>query len=499
MKTFQTLPASYAWLMPLCAVIVLLFLGDAVWVASHWQMVHDEPIMHYVVYLTHHGFAPYRDIIDMQMPGSYLTDEFVMRVLGPDKGGEILWDVLNGLAAMAAAVWVAGTNRRWAGLIGGIWAYMWHLRHGEWMLGERDWTVAVLLLISVGCLLQADRSRRRYWFGGAFLFSMAAATIKPPAILITAVCAVVLLASEDRATRRWTDALLWSLAGATVPVVCVVLYLHHFHAMHDFLTSTLQLTRYYASLQRHGPRTLLRMAMLPFEIGLLAFAFFLLNRSWNRREMLVIVAAALCSTLMYFAQGKGFPYHTYPAVTFLMVWLVLEFQIALELSTWRTPLATICLLLMSVLFSFYCLVNEKASYYPVGTLNALQHDIAALNQPSLSGHIQCLDMTLASCLNVSYRLDLVQSTGFISDFYLFPQRPTALTARYQQQFFKEVTSNPPTIIVLSSQTWPGDTNSYQQVSNFPAFENFLTKDYVIRKDFVRGPHDLAAYRLYVHR
>lgn len=100
------------WLVPICAAISLVYLMKATWIACHWPFVHDAPIMHYVVFLMAHGFAPYRDIIDMQMPGSYLTDDLVIRLLGPGIGGEITWDILNGLVVIAAAMWIAGKRHR---------------------------------------------------------------------------------------------------------------------------------------------------------------------------------------------------------------------------------------------------------------------------------------------------------------------------------------------------------------------------------------------------
>ncbi|MDQ2834404.1 MAG: hypothetical protein M3Y50_11775, partial [Acidobacteriota bacterium] len=52
----------------------------------HWQVMWDTSIMHYVNFLMAHGMAPYRDIIDINMPGSYFIEGWAMHIFG---GGDL--------------------------------------------------------------------------------------------------------------------------------------------------------------------------------------------------------------------------------------------------------------------------------------------------------------------------------------------------------------------------------------------------------------------------
>ena len=419
----------------------------------------------------------------MQMPGSYLTDEFVMRVLGPGSGGELAWDILNGVFVMLAALWIAGKERPSAAIVAASLAYLWHLKDGAWNLGERDWTVTMLLLLSIACLFQFLRSNRPVWMGPAFFCAGLAATIKPPALMVTVACALLVLWNSRRTSSSVRRVVLWSTLGLLVPLAVVAIYLFRFQAFHEFLASATQLTSYYASLQRVSFINLLRGIRLPIQLGILAFVFFLLNRSWRSTESLVLLVAILCAGAMYLMQGKGFSYHIYPVVAFLFIWLVLELEKSSKVN-WPRALASGCVLaILIVRLSLYSIAAEQTAVYPMGTLDSLQQDLTTLNVPDLSGHIQCLDMTLGSCLNVLYRMKLVQSTGYLSDFYLFPSKPTSLTESYQRQFYQLVSANPPKIFILSSHTWPGDTESYAQLSNFPVLQQYLDRDYVVVKDY----------------
>ncbi len=455
--------------------------------------------MHYVVFLTAHGFAPYRDIIDMNMPGSYLTDDFVIRFLGPGSGGELAWDLLNGVFVMIAALWIAGKEYRSAAVIAGSLAYLWHLKDGAWCLGERDWTVAALLLLSVGCLLQFVRNNRAIWTGAAFLCAGLAATIKPPAVMVTLACAILIAWKSRRDSSSAKAAISWSALGLSLPVAIVLLYLLKFHVFHDFLTNTTKLTSFYAGLQRQGLRYLLRVIDVPLKVCIPAFAFFLLNKSWRSTESLVLFVATSCALAMYILQGKGFPYHTYPVIAIALIWLVPELQKSINAHSLRSIPAGCLLLLLVLKLSLFSLAGERSAVYGMGTLDNLQRDLTALNEPNLSGHIQCLDMTLGSCLNVLYRMQLVQSTGYIADFYLFPSRATPLTDDYQRQFYRMITATPPRVFVLSSQTWPGEFNSYAQLGNFPLLQHYLESNYVVTKEYSYNIGSLAGYKIFVHK
>jgi hypothetical protein len=132
-------------------------------------------------------------------------------------------------------------------------------------------------------------------------------------------------------------------------------------------------------------------------------------------------------------------------------------------------------------------------------LASLEHDVQTMGGSELSGHVQCLDMTLASCINVLYRLRLVQSTGSIYDYYLFPEKPTPVTDALQARFLSEVTATPPRLLVLSQQIWPSDRMSYEEVARWPAFQRFLQDHYFLAREYSTPSKRIAGYRIYLLR
>ena len=60
----------------------------------HWPLIHDAPIMHYIAWQILHGGVPYRDILDMNLPGVYLLHILVLKVFGPSDGGWRLFDLV---------------------------------------------------------------------------------------------------------------------------------------------------------------------------------------------------------------------------------------------------------------------------------------------------------------------------------------------------------------------------------------------------------------------
>jgi hypothetical protein len=52
----------------------------------------DAPLFDYVVFLMRHGMAPYQQIGDLDLPGTYAVEALVMRVAGP---GALAWRVYD--------------------------------------------------------------------------------------------------------------------------------------------------------------------------------------------------------------------------------------------------------------------------------------------------------------------------------------------------------------------------------------------------------------------
>ena len=70
------------------AVVLVASVGFAAIATLHWPVVGDAPLMHYVAFLIDHGKVPYRDIVDVNLPGTYAL-ESGRQFMGSARAG---WD-----------------------------------------------------------------------------------------------------------------------------------------------------------------------------------------------------------------------------------------------------------------------------------------------------------------------------------------------------------------------------------------------------------------------
>ncbi len=94
-----------SWLLP--SLLGVLACSVTVFVVRtwHWPLVGDAPLMHYVVFLIGRGLVPYRDIVDINMPGTYAIEGLVIHLFS---GGALAWRLFDlslcGLATAAMMV-----------------------------------------------------------------------------------------------------------------------------------------------------------------------------------------------------------------------------------------------------------------------------------------------------------------------------------------------------------------------------------------------------------
>src|SRR5260370_20056083 len=83
---------SYRGWRVILTLLSLVFITIFVLRTWHWPLVGDAALMHYVVFLMDRGFAPYRDIVDPNMPGTYLIEGLIVHAFG---GFALTWRVFD--------------------------------------------------------------------------------------------------------------------------------------------------------------------------------------------------------------------------------------------------------------------------------------------------------------------------------------------------------------------------------------------------------------------
>ena len=470
--------------------------------------------MHYVRFLMDHGREPYRDITDMNMPGAYLAEGWAMHLFG---GGDVAWRVYDFslMLVMTAAMVVIARPYDWfAGLFAGLFFSLMHGLEGPLNAAQRDLVMTVLLVAGYAFLFEGLRRRWSALVGLFGLCAGMAAAIKPTVGPFALVLLGAAMAVARRRGMRWGWYGVWGLAGLGVAGAIVAGFLLQHHALGDFLYILRTVIPQYAGLDKAPFGTMMRQAVPLPALLMLAPAAWLAwrHRSWREWETVALWAGAVAGFLSYYAQRKGYVYHRYMMVAFLLLWIMIELGRALRERGGARWVAVagfaVCTLFADTryLHGIYRLMpEEKFGQYA----RTLEGDLSLLGTERLQGQVECLDMVYG-CMNALYHLGIVQNTGATGDmlYFLPSERPVVL--RYREMFWRELQARPPAVFVISNQ-WYAERNTFAKVDAWPLFAGFLRANYVMVKarafegdgkppaDPGTRPTDDAAYQIWVRR
>ena len=478
----------------------------------HWPLLLDSPVMHYVVYLMRHGARPYLDITDNNMPGAYYVEAFAMRVFG---GSDLSWRLYDFalLGVMTLALAAIARPYDWlAGLVAGGLFISLHGPEGPSFAVEREQVITVLLVLGYALLFAAVRRKQAAWMFAFGVSTALAASIKPTYVLMP--FALLLLAAWQLRKRdlRVGPYVLYAVAGLIVVFAYDLYFLLRYHALHGFFFIFRHVLPAYSGVRRvafiHLVTSWDRGVLL---LLLLAFAL----RLWRSRngsgwtwEQWAIALGAGFALLSYFAQGKGFPHHRYPALVFLLLLAAIELLQSLRSreGVWLAWSMAALMLLWMVPRNARALERVR----PENTFTtSLESDLQQLGgSPSLNGKVQCFDMVYG-CLNALYHLDLMENTAFTGDMLLFSDPPTAATDYYRDKFRALAAQHPAEVLVISNESLEYG-NGYGKLARWPEFDQSLRANYTLRAErsfamreggpLPPGDHSPAAhdsYRIYV--
>ncbi len=328
---------SVGWMVWILGVFLSACLALFILGTWKWPLVGDASIIHYAAFLMSHGFAPYRQIIDMNMPGCYLVEWLIIHTFG---GGSLSWRIFDFalMAVSGAAMIVIAKPYNWfSGFAAAVLLTLIHGQDGVAFSGERDLIIAALLAWAYAFLFLALRlnARRRSMSWMIFASGVVAgiaATMKPLAIPVGPILLVLLMLRLMRLRRPYIRPLLYGFAGFLLPCLVVYIYLMQVHAAGAFVSTMFGLARYYNGLYRKPLEFLLLHSVSPHRSAGCALAGYccgsetvelgtmdagrrrasrtdLLLRSGERIPLLSLSAPAVCSG----ADGHRFRRRSQPA------------------------------------------------------------------------------------------------------------------------------------------------------------------------------------------
>lgn len=473
-----------------------------------WPFVYDAALIRYANFLMAHHLAPYRDIQDYNLPGSYFFDWLVTHTLGVSA---LTWRVYDFLLLTLAGVSmhrIARRYSRFAGIFAAMLFVFFHARDGAGQSGQRDLLITALVLIALAFVAYGDARRRLR----LFLFGLCigvAATVKPTAIV--ALSLLWLLPEDDGPAmrRRSWDGAGIVLSGLFIAPLAALLWLWRMHVVSAFWRTLTVYIPFHAHMGHLGFWPLVTHCITASHGTLLLLALVLAFTDPDRElgGLRVLLGGGMAYGLIsYFVQAKGYPDHRYPFAAFLFLFAAVEFTHALRSPGYRRCLGVFGLLFGTVL-SGLSLKRTLHEHWPGEQVTALANDLNTLGGNALSGKVQCLD-TVDGCIETLYDMRLVESTGFVYDEFLFaaPNEMTVREARVQtalrNDFFNKIQANPPRVIVVTPRLFPSGPYGYAKLDGWPQLAALLSDCYHLQaeRDFPAGrSYHRDGYRLYLQQ
>lgn len=445
----------------------------------HWPLVGDASLMHYAVFLMQRGMAPYRDIVDINMPGSYFVAWLEMHIFGTGALALRIFDFSLIVAAAIAMIAIARPYGWFGGFFAASLLLILHIRDGVDQSGQRDLTAAVLLLMACAFLFHALRGGRVWTVALSGLCVGVAATIKPTIIPFELVLLAVLFAKGKPDYKPVAAQIACGTVGFLLPIAAVFLFLLQERALHAFWNTLTGLVPYHAGIGRLPARYFVGHSipsmLLPLA-GLCVIAA-CARKNWRNWEMTTLWLGFAVGVISLFVQGKGYPYHRYPAEVFLLLLAGINFTASLKKPGIARTIGIVGLGLGA--FALAPISTAKAMHYEGENqefITSLQRDLTELGGARLSGEVQCMDTT-AGCINTLYDMRLVQDTGFLYDCYLFAPQLSPVQTQLRLRFWAAIQRKPPEIFVVSDQLCVSGASNYAKLDRWPRLRDYLESNY----------------------
>jgi hypothetical protein len=488
------------------AVCVAVFVVRTLW----WPFIYDAALIRYANFLMAHHLAPYREIQDYNLPGSYFFDWLVTHTLGASALAWRVYDLLLLTLTGVAMYRIARPYSRFAGFFAAMLFVFFHARDGAGQSGQRDLLITALVLVALAIVIYGDRQRtlRLFLFG---LCIGVAATVKPVAVV--ALPLLWLVPDAAPTMRRKSRSIGIVLGGFFIAPLAALLWLWRMHCVAAFWRTLTVYIPFHAHMGHLSFWPLLTHCITASHGTLLVLALVLAfgdpafrDTGRELRRLRTLLGAGMGYGLIsYFVQAKGYPDHRYPFAAFLFLFAAVEFTHALRSPGYRKALGVAGLLFGTVL-SVLSMQRGVRERWPGEQVAALTSDLNALGGHALSSKVQCLD-TVDGCIETLYDMRLVQSTGFVYDEFLFAA-PDAMTAReaevqtgLREEFLHEIQANPPQVIVVTPRLFPSGPYDYAKLDRWPRLAALLGSCYRLQaeRDFPGGrSYHREGYRLYLH-
>ncbi len=203
------------------AIIGYLFAVNLIQ-SLNWDMMWDAEILSYSGWLISEGLIPYRDIFEINMPGSLLVYSFIDRFLGT---GDLMFRMFDLAVLFLIDILVVLYCKRYGVLTGVLAAGLFscfHLSAGAFQAGQRDYLQVLFLLAgALFCDFAFKKDRCSLWLYFSGLCIGASTTIKPITGIFFIAIGVIACMRMSGAKKRISLPLGAFFAGGCSVPLCI--------------------------------------------------------------------------------------------------------------------------------------------------------------------------------------------------------------------------------------------------------------------------------------
>jgi hypothetical protein len=492
------------WIVICLAVGSILLLQ--MYFSLSFKIEHDSPLFLYISYgMARWNFVPFRDILDINMPGVYWCYLIIGQTAGYQQMGYRIVDLIMLVILMGVSFcWLKKIDAR-AAFIGAALFGIRYLTFGPRMSFQREY-IALFFLIPAFSLSTNDdgHGKRRLFLAG--IFTGIAVLIKPVTIIFLLPIILVEILSRARDANRSSGlclaaTLLALAAGLCVPIILLAVYLLQNQALSPFL----DLLVHYWPLYNHINGNLEVNPNVAYQVGYINDNFFKFgNQSiwlipailgWylvyfhasippeKRKLMLYLGMFLLCSICYAALLGKFWHYHWLIFMYFVIQLGVLCFVGSLQVNIPRRQSAI--LFCLAGLATVYLVVpvgreilerNQDTTIYGQPGLRRVDEIAAYLKANVGPGEtVQPLDWT-GGAVHAMLLADTRIATPFIYDFYFYHDIDEPYILDLRRRFLEALAAANPKIIIDidEDKPWVEGVNTTRQ---FPDLQTYIEENY----------------------
>ncbi len=470
------------WSMVLATFCCLMVL---IYKSRFWGVQLDSAFCYYVAWLMSEGAVLYRDIFDVNFPGTYLIYLFVFTFLGE---GDIYWRIFDLLCLAGINVLILlyckpfGTLAGWIGI---TLFSAFHLYNGPLYMGQRDFLILFFLLGAVYCIAQHLERCRDYTFlatSGVLLGS--AALIKPHTGILFLFILFIIVVQALRSGTEWVKDFVVFTASCCVAPILSIMWLWYAGGLQAFLDILFNFAFVFYS--KFTFQTISNLNLLSFigipQLEIAAIAVIVLVGciiiAEHRMRRILLAVCMLYGLCYYYLQTRCL-YQLYSFTLFMFI----------SIATWtpclRSKAPVLIRLAMFIVLLQLCLVSLYRSATTI--VNSPPHHITTfpptdmlvqnLSEKLPPGETVQTMEGLSGGIHALYTMRYKPPTRFLYDVCFFQDIEHPYIKKIRAEFLHDLKSRPPAYFVLFKKSWP--LRDYERLETFPELRNWLHENYVI--------------------